>query len=101
MQKDLENFRRTERAKYLNDDKQLEEKYQIDICRTSDFLITEYGINLNNLLRYVQKNKIDQKDEIKSFRKLCDAQKASETKARAAKAIPSAELVRDMLEEAK
>ena len=101
MQKDLENFRKTERAKYLNDDKQLEEKYQIDICRTSDFLITEYGINLNNLLRYVQKNKIDQKDEIKSFRKLCDAQKASETKARAAKAMPSAEIVADMLEEAK
>ena len=101
MQKDLETFRKREQAKYLNDDKQLEEIFQIEVCKTSDFLMNEFGINLTNLLRYVQKNKIEQKDEIKSFRKLYDAQKASETKARAAKATPSAEIVADMLEEAK
>ena len=73
MQKDLETFRKREQAKYLNDDKQLEEIFQIEVCKTSDFLMTEFGINLTNLLRYVQKNKIEQKDEIKSFRKLYDA----------------------------
>ena len=74
---------------------------QLELCKTSDFIQCEYGINLTNLLRYIQKNKIDQKDEIKSFKKMFEMQKLTEQKNRLKKTTPSKDIIVRMIEEAK
>jgi len=61
----------------------------------------EYGFDLTDLLRTVQKLKLQEKEEIKSFQKMFEMQKQSDARARAAKAAPPAELVTALVQEAK
>ena len=71
------------------------------MSKTSDQLIIDFNFTLADLLRTVTKRKLEQKDEIKSFKKMFEMQKQSESNARQAKSNPPAELVNAMLEEAK
>lgn len=71
----------------------------LENCKTSDYFTITHGFNVFDLMRNAQKHKINDMPQIQSFQKMCDMQKETEIKARAAKAaIPddvTAELVKD------
>ena len=101
IQRDLEVFRKTTQARFLSDEKSIQEMYNVEMSKTSDQLVIDFDFTLADLLRTVTKKKLEQKDEIKSFKKMFEMQKQSETNARQAKSNPPAELVDAMLAEAK
>lgn len=77
-------------------EKQSAELTQIEIAKTSDFLLVEYGFQLEDLLWNIQKQKLDEKPEIAGFKKMFMLQKQTEAKKRAAKCAISEEQISEM-----
>ena len=86
-------------ARHMTGEKQISELQQVEMNKTSDSLRVDYGFKLIDLLRTVQKLKLEENVHIKSFKKMFEMQKLTEAKARAAKAAPPAELVNRLLAE--
>ena len=74
---------------------------QVEMSKTSDSMVVEYGFTLIDLLKAVQKQKLEENEQIKSFKKMFEMQKQSEARARAVRATPSTDLIMRMLDEAK
>jgi len=69
------------------------------MSKTSDALCVEFGFDLAHLARASQHYKLDQNEELKSFRKIVVAQKESEEKAEFEKAQPPKEVIDALIKE--
>ena len=91
IQRDLDIHRKMNNIRFMVNDKQSAEMTQIEIAKTSDYLMVEYGFALEDLLWNIQKQKLDEKPEISGFKKMFMLQKQTEAKKRAAKCAISEE----------
>ena len=71
------------------------------MSKTSDALMEEFGFDLSHLTYASQHYKLEDNEEIKSFRKIVIAQKESEEKAEFERAQPPQEVIDKFIEEGK
>ena len=60
IQRDLEVNRKLQNARYMVAEKQLKELSQLELSKTSDFFMVEYGFSLDDLLHTVKVLKIEE-----------------------------------------
>ena len=71
------------------------------MSKTSDALTVEFGFDLAHLSKASQHFKLEDNDDLKSFRKIVVAQKESEEKAEFEKAQPPKEVIDALIKEGK
>jgi len=71
------------------------------MSKTSDALTVEFGFDLAHLAKCSQHYKLEENEELKSFRKIVVAQKESEEKAEFDKAQPPKEVIDKLITEGK
>ena len=57
-------------ARHMTGEKQIMELSQVEMSKTSDSMVVEYGFTLIDLLKAVQKQKLEENEQIKSFKKM-------------------------------
>lgn len=97
--RDMDMFRKLQSLKFTTSPQAQNEIQAIEMSKTSDALMEEYGFDLTQLTYASQHFNLDQNEEIKSFRKIVIAQKESEEKAEFDKASPPKEVIDALVEE--
>ena len=57
-------------ARHISGEKDLSELSNVEMSKTSDSMKVEYGFTLVDLLKTVQKLKLEENEQIKSFKKM-------------------------------
>jgi hypothetical protein len=99
--RDMEMFRKLQSLKFTTSPQAQAEIQAIEMSKTSDALTEEFGFDLSHLTYASQHFKLEDNEEIKSFRKLVIAQKESEEKAEFDRAMPPKEVIDALIEEGK
>ena len=92
-QRDMEMFRKMQAIRLTTSQQAQQEVQNIEMSKTSDALFVEYGFDLSTLVRASKQFKLDDNQELKSFRKIVIAQKESEEKAEFDRAQPPKHVV--------
>ena len=71
------------------------------MSKTSDALMVQFGFDLAHLAKASNHFKLEENEELKSFRKIVVAQKESEEKAEFEKAQPPKEVIEKLIAEGK
>lgn len=71
------------------------------MSKTSDALVVEFGFDLSHLARASMHFKLEDNEELKSFRKIVVAQKESEERAELERATPPKEVIDEIVAEGK
>ena len=99
--RDMEMFRKLQSLKFTTSPQAQQEIQAIEISKTSDAILVEFGFDLAHLNRASKHYKLDENEELKSFRKIVIAQKESEEKAEFDRAQPSPEVIEQLVAEGK
>lgn len=99
--RDMEMFRKLQSLKFTTSPQAQAEIQAIEMSKTSDALTEEFGFDLSHLTYASQHFKLEDNEEIKSFRKIVIAQKESEEKAEFDRAMPPKEVIDALIEEGK
>lgn len=99
--RDMEMFRKLQSLKFTTSPQAQSEVQAIEMSKTSDALIIEFGFDLAHLAKASKHYKLEANEEIKSFRKIVIAQKESEEKAEFDRAQPPKEVVDQIVAEGK
>lgn len=84
----MDMYRKLQQLKFTTAPQQQQEIAQIEMSKTSDALVIEFGFDLSHLVRGSQKYNLQDNEELKSFQKIVVAQKESEEKAAFDRATP-------------
>lgn len=99
--RDMEMFRKLQSLKFTTSPQAQTEVQAIEMSKTSDALVIEYGFDLAHLAKASKHYNLEQNEELKSFRKIVIAQKESEEKAEFDRAQPPKEVVDQIIAEGK
>ena len=99
--RDMDMFRKLQSLKFTTSPQAQAEIQAIEMSKTSDALTVEHGFDLTHLTYASQHYKLEENEEIKSFRKIVIAQKESEEKAEFDRAQPPKEVVEELIAEGK
>ena len=99
--RDMEMFRKLQSLKFTTSPQAQQEIQSIELSKTSDALLVEFGFDLAHLNKASKHYNLEDNEEIKSFRKLVIAQKESEEKAEYERAQPPAEVIAELVKEGK
>ena len=99
--RDMEMFRKLQSLKFTTSPQAQQEIQAIEISKTSDAILVEFGFDLAHLNRASKHYKLDENEELKSFRKIVIAQKESEEKAEFDRAQPGPEVIEQLVAEGK
>jgi len=97
--RDMDMFRKIQSLKFTTSPQAQAEIQAIEMSKTSDALLNEFGFDLTHLTYASQHYKLEDNEEIKGFRKIVVAQKESEEKAEFARAQPPKEVIDKIIEE--
>ena len=92
-------YRKLAQLKFTTSPQAQQELTNIEMSKTSDALMVKYGFDLSHLIRLSKHYKLEENEEVKSFRKIVIAQKESEEKAEFDRAQPPKEVVEKILKE--
>lgn len=76
--RDMDMFRKMHSLKFTTAPQAQAEIQAIEMSKTSDALLVEFGFDLSHLSRASMHYKLEDNEELKSFRKIVIAQKESE-----------------------
>ena len=99
--RDMDMFRKLQSLKFTTSPQAQAEIQAIEMSKTSDALQVEFGFDLAHLAKCSNHYKLEENEELKSFRKIVVAQKESEEKAEFEKAQPPKEVIDKLLAEGK
>lgn len=99
--RDMDMFRKLQALKFTTAPQAQQELQAIEMSKTSDALMVEFGFDLAHLSRASKHFNLEANEELRSFRKLVIAQKESEEKAEIARATPPQEVVQKLVKEGK
>lgn len=99
--RDLEMYRKLQSLKFTTSEAAQSEIMDIEVNKTSDALLLEFGFDLTHLIKCSRHFKLNENKELISFQKLVATQRESEKKAEIAKAAPSKEVIAALVEEGK
>lgn len=99
--RDMEMYRKLQSLKFTTSPEAQQEIMNIEMSKTSDALLLEFGFDLSHLVKSSKHFKLHENKEILSFQKLVVAQKESEEKAEFEKASPPKEVIDALIEEGK
>jgi len=99
--RDMDMFRKLQSLKFTMAPQAQSEIQAIEMSKTSDALTIEFGFDLAHLSMASRHYKLEQNEELKSFRKLVIAQKESEEKAEFDRAQPPKEVIESLVQEGK
>jgi hypothetical protein len=97
--RDMDMFRKLQSLKFTTSPQAQAEIQAIEMSKTSDALTVEFGFDLAHLAKASHHFKLEENDELKSFRKIVVAQKESEEKAEFEKAQPPKEVIEKLIVE--
>lgn len=97
--RDMEMFRKLQTLKFTTSPQAQAEIQSIEMSKTSDALLIEYGFDLAHLSKASKHYNLEENEELKSFRKIVIAQKESEEKAEFDRANPPREVLDKVIEE--
>jgi len=99
--RDMEMFRKLQSLKFTTSPQAQQEVQAIEMSKTSDALTLEFGFDLAHLSKCSRHFKMENNEELKSFRKIVIAQKESEEKAEFDAAQPPKEVIDALIAEGK
>lgn len=99
--RDMEMFRKLQSLKFTTSPQAQSEIQAIEMSKTSDALVVEFGFDLAHLAKSSKHYNLESNEELKSFRKIVIAQKESEEKAEFERAQPTQEVITQIQEEGK
>lgn len=99
--RDMEMFRKLQSLKFTTSPQAQSEIQAIEMSKTSDALVVEFGFDLAHLAKASKHFELENNEELKSFRKLVVAQKESEEKKEFERAQPPPERIAQIQEEGK
>jgi len=99
--RDMEMYRKLQSLKFTTSPEAQNEIMNIEMSKTSDALLLEYGFDLSHLVKCSKHFKLHENEEIKSFQRLVVAQKESEEKAEFERASPPKEVLEELLKDGK
>jgi len=99
--RDMEMFRKLQSLKFTTSPQAQSEIQAIEMSKTSDALVVEFGFDLAHLAKASKHYNLENNEELKSFRRIVIAQKESEEKAEFERAQPSQEVITQIQEEGK
>ena len=99
--RDMDMFRKLQSLKFTTSPQAQAEIQAIEMSKTSDALMVEFGFDLAHLAKASNHFKLEENEELKSFRKIVVAQKESEEKAEFEKAQPPKEVIEKLIAEGK
>lgn len=99
--RDMEMFRKLQSLKFTTSPQAQQEVQAIEMSKTSDALMIEFGFDLAHLSKASRHFKMETNEELKSFRKIVIAQKESEEKAEFDAAQPPKEVIDALVAEGK
>ena len=97
--RDMEMFRKLQALKFTTSPQAQAEVQAIEISKTSDALVVEFGFDLQHMVKASKHFNLEENEELKSFRKLVVAQKQSEEKAEFDRAQPPPEVIEQLQKE--
>jgi len=97
--RDMEMFRKLQSLKFTTSPQAQAEIQAIEMSKTSDALLVEFGFDISHLTYASQHFHLEENEEIKSFRKIVIAQKESEEKAEFDRAKPPQEVIDALIKE--
>ena len=89
----MDMFRKLQSLKFTTSPQSQQEIQAIEVSKTSDAILVEFGFDLAHLNRASKHFELEKNEELMSFRKIVIAQKESEEKAEFARATPPPEVV--------
>ena len=98
-QLDMEMYRKLAALKYTTSPQAQQEVTNIEMSKISDALVVKYGFDLSHLVRCSKHYKLEDNQELKSFRKIVIAQKESEEKQEFERAQPPKEVIDQIIKE--
>lgn len=99
--RDMEMYRKLQSLKFTTSPEAQNEIMNIEMSKTSDALLLEFGFDLSHLVKCSKHYKLHENEELKSFQKIVVAQKESEEKAEFEKASPPKEVIEKLVAEGK
>ena len=99
--RDMDMFRKLQSLKFTTSPQAQAEIQAIEMSKTSDALTVEFGFDLAHLAKASTHYKLEENEDLKSFRKIVVAQKESEEKAEFEKAQPPKEVIDALIAEGK
>ena len=99
--RDMEMFRKLQALKFTTSPQAQAEIQAIEMSKTSDALLIEFGFDLGHLAKASKHYNLENNEELKSFRKLVVAQKESEEKAEFERAQPPPAVIEALVKEGK
>jgi len=97
--RDMDMFRKLQSLKFTTSPQAQSEVQAIEMSKTSDALVEEFGFDLAHLAKSSKHYQLENNHELKSFRRIVISQKESEEKAEFEKAQPPADVVAMLCEE--
>lgn len=97
----MEMFRKLQSLKFTTSPQAQSEIQAIEMSKTSDALVVEFGFDLAHLAKASKHYELENNEELKGFRKLVIAQKESEERAEYERAQPPPEVIERIKEEGK
>jgi len=99
--RDMEMFRKLQSLKFTTSPQAQQEVQAIEMSKTSDALMIEFGFDLAHLSKASRHFKMETNEELKSFRRIVIPQKESEEKAEFDRAQPPKEVIDALIAEGK
>jgi len=97
--RDMDMFRKLQSLKFTTSPQAQSEVQAIEMSKTSDALVIEFGFDLAHLAKSSRHYNLENNEDLKGFRRLVIAQKESEEKAEFERAQPSASIVSSLIAE--
>ena len=97
--RDMEMFRKLQSLKFTTSPQAQSEIQAIEMSKTSDALLEEYGFDLAHLAKASKHYNLENNEELKSFRRLVIAQKESEEKKEFERAQPPQAVIDQLIQE--
>lgn len=91
--RDMEMFRKLQSLKFTTSPQAQSEIQAVEMSKTSDALLIEFGFDLTYLSQASRHHKLENNEDLQSFRKIVIAQKESEEKAEFSRAQPPPEVI--------
>ena len=99
--RDMDMFRKLQSLKFTTSPQAQSEIQAIEMSKTSDALVVEFGFDLAHLAKASKHYELENNEELKGFRKLVIAQKESEERAEYERAQPPPDVIERIKEEGK
>jgi len=91
--RDMDMFRKLQSLKFTTSPQNQAEIQAIEVSKTSDALVVEFGFDLSHLARASKHYNLDENEELKSFRKIVITQKENEERAEFERAQPPQDVI--------